>query len=94
MTGTELERKLVKRNENAVFYIQNYIMNVYALYWYQVSELEDIDRRWREFYENLEKFSSWLNQKESDLNNIPNMGGSPDEQFNQSKVSGFYETPC
>ena len=53
----------------------------------QVSELEETDRRWTEFYKNLEAFSTWLNQRESDLNNIPNMGGSPDEQFNQTKVS-------
>ena len=53
----------------------------------QVLELEEIDRRWTEFYKSLETFSSWLNQRESDLNNIRNMGGSPDEQFNQTKVS-------
>ncbi len=58
--------------------------------YFQVSELEDIDRRWAEFYQNLETFSSWLNEKENDLNNIPNMGGSPEEQFNQTKVGGLF----
>ncbi len=52
----------------------------------QVSELEETDRRWTEFYVNLEAFSSWLNQKEADLNDIPNSGATPDQQFDQTKV--------
>ena len=64
------------------------IIIIYACF-PQVSELEETDRRWTEFYANLEAFSSWLNQKEADLNDIPNSGATPDQQFDQTKVSSY-----
>ncbi len=54
---------------------------------FQVKELEDLDRRWTEFYENLEGFAGWLNQKENDLSGVSSTSGSPEEQFKRTEVS-------
>lgn len=52
----------------------------------RIDELHEIDRRWNDFYQQLDQFAEWLNEKESDLADVHHSDVSPQEQLSQAEV--------
>jgi hypothetical protein len=52
----------------------------------RVTELQQADSKWTEFYTQMNQFSDWLGEKEVELKEIQQSEATPDQQFNQNKV--------
>ena len=52
----------------------------------RVGELQKADDKWTDFFNQLNIFSNWLSDKETELKEIHQSEATPDQQFNQAKV--------
>ena len=52
----------------------------------RVDELQRGNVRWTEFFSQLNVFTQWLTDKESELTSIHQSEATPDQQFNEAKV--------
>ena len=52
----------------------------------RVTELQQADAKWTEFYTQLNMFSDWLGEKQQELKEIHESEATPDQQFDQAKV--------
>ena len=53
---------------------------------HRVGELQKADDKWTDFFSQLNVFSNWLSDKETELKEIHQSEATPDQQFNQAKV--------
>ena len=52
----------------------------------RIEELSELNQRWTTFYERLERFSSWLAEKETHLSDVRQSESLPEEQLKQVEV--------
>ena len=52
----------------------------------RVTELQKADSKWSEYYTQINIFSDWLTDKQTDLKEVHESEATPDQQFDQAKV--------
>jgi len=52
----------------------------------KIGELEEADRKWINYYNSIELFSLWLDDREAALNKVHRGSDSPDQQLAQVQV--------
>ena len=55
----------------------------------KVAELQEADTKWTEFYAQINVFSDWLDQKETDLEGVKELMDDPKEQYQCAQVCMF-----